>query len=260
MQGKFLTYKVLLMKEKNNMLTPNKAMLLAAGFGTRMRPLTNKIPKPLVEVSGRSLLDRAIDRVAEIGINECVINIHHLGDKIRNHMNGRNDLNIAFSEEDTLLETGGGVKKALPLLGDAPFFAINSDILWFNGPASALQRLADIWDDEKMDVLLLLQPVVNAFGYEGKGDFILDKKGTPRRRLKREVAPYLFAGVQIINPRVFENTPEGSFSLNLIYDKAIESGRLHCMPHDGEWYHVGTVDSIAMVEELIEKRGTASQK
>lgn len=240
------------MAKKNNI--PNKAMLLAAGFGTRMRPLTNKIPKPLVEILGRSLLDRAIDRVAEVGINECVINTHHLGNKILDHMKNRNDLNIAFSEEETILETGGGVKKALPLLGDAPFFAINSDILWFDHSESALQKLADIWDDEKMDVLLLLQPANNAFGYNGKGDFILDKSDVPRRRKSDETAPYLFAGVQIINPRIFENTPEGAFSLNLIYDKALETGRLHCMPHDGDWYHVGTVDSISMAEKLIEER------
>lgn len=229
---------------------PHYAMVLAAGLGLRMRPITDHTPKPLVEVAGRTMLDRALDHLAAAGISHLVVNTHWLADRIATHLSGRPG--ITLSHEDVLLETGGGVAKALPHLGDAPFYVVNSDIIWTDGGIPALTRLAEAWDDDRMDALLLLQRTATAMGYDGDGDFFLDANGVPRRRRDREVAPLLFSGVQILSPRLFKDAPEGKFSLNVLYDRALEAGRLFGLVHDGRWYHVGTPEALPMVERALE--------
>lgn len=230
---------------------PNRAMVLAAGLGTRLRPVTANKPKPLVEVGGRSLIDRALDRLEDDGIETAVVNLHYLGDMIEAHLKSRPRPRIVFSREATLLDTGGGIAAALPLLGDAPFLAVNSDVFWLNGPTSALGRLCAVWDDATMDGLLMLNSTVAAFGYEGVGDFVIDSFGRLARRPEQEVSPYLFTGVQILHPRLFADVPAGAFSLNLLWNRAIEAGRLYGMVHDGEWFHVGTPDGLAEAERYL---------
>lgn len=229
---------------------PHRAMVLAAGLGLRMRPITEHTPKPLVEVAGRTMLDRAMDHLTAAGVSRMVVNTHWLGDRIASHLSGRPG--ITLSHEDTLLETGGGVAHALPHLGTEPFYVVNSDIIWTDGASPALLRLADAWDDSRMDALLLLAPTATAMGYDGQGDFFLDPTGLPRRRQEPEVAPLLFSGVQILSPRLFDGAPGGKFSLNVLYDRALAAGRLAAIVHDGRWYHVGTPDSLPEVEAAIE--------
>ena len=232
------------------MSTPRRAMVLAAGLGLRMRPITEHTPKPLVSVAGRTMLDRALDHLAVAGVSHFVVNTHWLADKVAAHLSGRPG--ITLSHEDELLETGGGVAKALPHLGDEPFYVVNSDIIWTDGATPALRRLAEAWDDSRMNALLLLQRTATAMGYEGPGDFFLDAEGVPRRRRDREVAPLLFSGVQILSPRLFRDAPAGRFSLNVLYDRALEDGRLFAILHDGRWYHVGTPDALPQVEAALE--------
>jgi Nucleoside-diphosphate-sugar pyrophosphorylase involved in lipopolysaccharide biosynthesis/translation initiation factor 2B, gamma/epsilon subunits (eIF-2Bgamma/eIF-2Bepsilon) len=229
--------------------SPTHAMVLAAGLGLRMRPITETIPKPLVEVAGRTMLDRALDHLAAAGVGHLVVNTHWLAGKVAAHLAGRPD--VTLSHEDELLETGGGVARALPHLGARPFYVVNSDIVWTDGATPALKRLADAWDDARMDGLLLLQRTATAVGYEGAGDFFLDPQGVPRRRRDREVAPLLFSGVQILSPRLFREAPGGKFSLNVLYDRALEDGRLYGIVHDGRWYHVGTPDALPRVEAAL---------
>jgi MurNAc alpha-1-phosphate uridylyltransferase len=230
-------------------MSPTHAMVLAAGLGLRMRPITQTLPKPLVPVAGRTMLDRALDHLDAVGCGRKVVNLHWLGDTIRRHLAGRAD--IAFSEEPDLLETGGGVAQALPLLGDRPFFVCNADILWQDGERPALARLAEAFDPVRMDGLLLLQKVDGAFGYEGRGDFHRDGGGRLSRRRPDERADFLFAGVQILHPRLFADSPAGAFSLNLLYDRAIAADRLFGIVHDGSWYHIGTPDALAEAEILL---------
>jgi len=240
---------------------PTRAMALAAGLGLRMRPLTETTPKPLLKVAGRTMLDRVLDHFQAAGVSKCVVNAHWLGEQIRDHLASRPDLDCLLSDEsDGLLETGGGVTRALPLLGDEAFYVANCDIIWLDGPRSALERLARFWDDSRMDALLLLQRVSSAWGYEGAGDFFLDPLGTPRRRVGHEVAPLLFSGVQILHPRLFLDVPPGKFSLNLLYDRALASGRLFGIVHDGEWYHVGTPQALEDVERHFGDPHAASDK
>lgn len=236
------------------------AMVLAAGLGTRLRPLTDTVPKPLVPVAGQTLLDWALDRLADAGVERAVVNLHHLGDKIEAHLKDRARPTIAFSREVERLETGGGIAQALPMLGAGPFFAVNADVLWLNGPGDALGRLARHWDDETMDGLLLLHETVFAFGYDGDGDFFVDAGGRLKRRPERELAPYLFTGVQILHPRLFKDAPAGKFSLNVLYDRAIEQGRLHGLIHDGEWFHVGTAEGLAEAEDYMRVRYPVSKR
>jgi MurNAc alpha-1-phosphate uridylyltransferase len=225
-------------------------MVLAAGLGLRMRPITEHIPKPLVRIAGRTMLDRALDHVTAAGVTEIVVNTHWLAERIREHLGGRPG--ITLSHEDELLETGGGVAKALPHLGDQPFYVVNSDIIWTDGGISpALGRLAEAWDDSRMDALLLLQRTATAMGYDGRGDFFLDSSGVPRRPKPSEVAPLLFSGVQILSPRLFRDAPSGKFSLNVLYDRALEDGRLFGIVHDGRWYHVGTPEALPEVETAL---------
>ncbi|MDR3440364.1 nucleotidyltransferase family protein [Telmatospirillum sp.] len=228
---------------------PSHAMILAAGLGLRMRPLTLERPKPLIPVGGRCMLDRVLDHLDDVGVARRVINTHWLGETIHHHVNGRPG--IVFSDEADLLETGGGVRKALPLLGDDAFFVCNADIVWTDGPSPALARLAAAWDDKRMDALLLLQRTATAFGYEGHGDFFVDTSGKASRRKEKQISPTLYAGVQILHPRLFEGSPPGKFSLNLLYDKAESEGRLFGIVHDGGWYHIGTPDALGQAESRL---------
>ena len=225
------------------------AMLLAAGFGKRMRPLTDRLPKPLVPLLGRPLIDWARDRVAGAGIKRFVVNTHYLAGKVEAHFAG--DAAVTLSHEPDILETGGGVAKALPLLGAKPFLVANADAVWLDGTTSAVGRLIRAWDGRRMDALLLFQPTVSLNDYAGVGDYFLDPEGIATRRRGAEVAPYLFAGVQIFSPKLFEDAPEGPFSLNLLYDRAEARGRLRGIVHDGEWYHVGTLRALEETERVI---------
>lgn len=230
------------------------AMVLAAGLGTRMRPLTDKRPKPLVEVCGRPLLDHVLDRLDQAGISQAVVNVHHHAGQIEDHVQARKrGPHITISDErDVLLETGGGVRRALPLLGDAPFLTINSDTIWVEGAQPNLERLIAGFDPERMDVLLLLAPAALCVGYDGPGDFAMDPAGRLTRRVERQLAPFVYAGAGIMKPELFENTPEGAFSLNRIFDRALEAERLFGVRLDGIWMHVGTPDAIALAEEAID--------
>jgi MurNAc alpha-1-phosphate uridylyltransferase len=223
---------------------PRTAMVLAAGLGTRLRPITETLPKPLVEIDGRSLLDRAIDRLAEVGVERVAVNVHYKAAVITEHLRRRERPQIAISEEAELLDTGGGVLNALQHLGEA-FFVVNGDVLWLDSKDSALRRLADAFDAEAMDALLLLHPTVSAVGYDGAGDYLLDAHEQPHRRREREVAPFLFAGVQLLHRRLFDGAAERAFSLVRLYDRAERAGRLHAITHDGEWFHVGTPAALA---------------
>jgi MurNAc alpha-1-phosphate uridylyltransferase len=185
------------------------------------------------------------------GVSEVVINLHYLGEMIEAQLAGRQRPRIVFSREETRLETGGGVSKALPLLGADPFFAINGDVCWLDGCTAALRRMADAWDDAEMDALLLMHPTVSAVGYDGPGDFILSPEGRLRRRREREVTPFVFSSIQMFHPRIFDDTPEGPFSHNLIYDKAAETGRLWGLRHDGKWFHIGTPENLRDVEDAL---------
>ncbi len=230
------------------------AMILAAGFGTRMKPITDHTPKPLVTLAGRALIDHAIDRLIAAGVKHVVVNTHYKADMIEAHLKQRHDIAIALSHEATLLDTGGGVKKALPLLGEV-FYVLNADIFWLNAKVPALARLGRAWDDTRLDALLLVQRTVTAIGYEGLGDFTVDPLGHLQRRGEREVAPHLFAGIEVLSRRCFADSPDGAFSLNLLWNKGIETGRIEALIHDGEWFHVGTPQGLAAGEERLRHHG-----
>ena len=230
---------------------PKSAMVMAAGYGTRLRPLTDTVPKPMVKVLGRPMIDVVLDRLVTAGVERAVINLHHLGEVIRDHLKTRKDIEIVYSEEPEILETGGGTKKALPLLGPDPFFVVNAKIIWLNGREDALHRLARAWDPARMDSLLLLQPTVTAIGYDGPGDFLMDQEGRLQRRPEWEVAPFLYSGVNITHPRLFEASPDGAYSVNILWNRAIEQGRLSGIRHDGEWYHVSTPQHLREVEREL---------
>lgn len=233
------------------------AMVLAAGFGTRMRPLTDSTPKPLVPLCGKPLIDWTFDRLRAGQVRRFVVNSHYLPDQIENHFQTKTD--VTLSHEAEILETGGGVKKALPLLGASPFFVANADIVWLDGIQPAVNRMRDAFDPDRMDVLLLLHPVATAGGdYAGPGDFHLDPSGIATRRAEQELAPFLFAGLSVLTPDLFDGTPDGPFSLNQIFNKASEAGRLFGIVHDGEWYHVGTPSALAETETVIEHGFTAA--
>ncbi len=240
---------------------PQRAMVLAAGLGERMRPVTERLPKPLIEVRGKTMLDWALDHLAAAGIAEAVINLYHLGDQIEAHARGRRRPRIVFSRETELLDTGGGVAAALDRLGPGAFYVLNGDVVWLDGLQPTLERLAQAWNEEEMDALLLLQPVADAHGYDGPGDFAMDALGRLHRRREREVAPFVFAGVQVLHPRLFDAAPEGAFSLNLLYDRAIERERLWGLRHDGRWFHVGTPEAVQGAEDALHYlSATAVQK
>lgn len=236
-------------------MTIKKAMVLAAGMGTRMRPLTDTRPKPLVEVEGRALIDHVLDRLAASGIEEAVVNVHHHADLLEAHLKARPGApRVHLSDERAnLLETGGGTKKALPVLGDAPFIAINADTIWIEGVCPNLARLAASFDPERMDCLLLVAATALSIGYEGVGDFIMDGEGRLTRRPERLVAPFVYAGAGVFAPHLFEDTPDGAFSLNLVFDRAREAGRLFGLRLEGVWMHVGTPAAIAEAEAAIQR-------
>jgi N-acetyl-alpha-D-muramate 1-phosphate uridylyltransferase len=231
---------------------PQTAMVLAAGYGERMRPLTETVPKPLVQVSGRALLDHVLDKLAQAGVPTAVVNVHYLANKIETHVTGRKSPRVLISDErDQLLDTGGGVVKALPLLGNEPFFLINSDSIWLDGTRSNLQRLAAAFDPKQMDALLLLAPSATSIGYAGRGDFAMAPDGRLRPRAEREVTPFVYAGAAIFSPTLFNDAPQGPFSLNRLFVKSAEAERLFGLRLDGIWMHVGTPDAIALAERAI---------
>ena len=243
------------MPEQRPYTMPTTAMVMAAGFGKRLRPFTDKVPKPLTKVLGVPLIDVALNRLAAAGVKRAVVNLHHLGEQIREHLKDRKEPEILFSQEDEILETGGGIVKAMPMLGDQPFFTVNAKIIWLNGKIDCLVRLAQMFDPEKMDALLLLQPTVTAVGYNGTGDFVMDPDGRLARKPEREVAPFLYAGIQLCHPRLFRDAPKGAFSTNVVWDRAMEEGRLHGIRHDGEWYHVSTPEHLVDVERNLTFHG-----
>lgn len=222
-----------------------------------MRPLTDSIPKPLVPVAGKTLIDWQLDLLLDADISTAVVNVAYLGHMIEEHLKGRRQPEIIISREEEALETGGGIKKALPLLGNAPFFALNGDVILKAGAHSPITRLMEWWDEDTMDALLLLQPRESATGYDGKGDFFLGTEGTLRRRQPDEMAPFVFSGVQILHPRLFSGSPEGKFSMNVLYNQNMkEDGTLHrikALEHDGGWYHVGDMAAIRLAEERLVK-------
>jgi MurNAc alpha-1-phosphate uridylyltransferase len=230
--------------------SPRTAMVLAAGLGTRLRPVTDTIPKPLIEINGRTLLDHAIDRLALVGVERVVVNVHYKAAMVAAQLARRDHPRIEISHETELLDTGGGVARALPLLDDV-FFVVNSDLLWLDGQDRTLQRLATAFDPERMDAILLLQRTVTAVGYEGSGDYLIDASGYPHRRGEREIAPFLFAGLQLLHSRAFAGISDRVFSLVRIFDRAEEAGRLQAIVHDGEWYHIGTPQGLAATRERL---------
>jgi MurNAc alpha-1-phosphate uridylyltransferase len=231
---------------------PQTAMVLAAGFGARMRPLTDNMPKPLVKVAGKALLDHVLDRLADAGVTRAVVNVHYLAEQIERHVAARTSPRVTISDErGLLLDTGGGVVKALPLLGDAPFFHINSDTIWIDSVTPNLTRLAEAFDPARMDALLLLAPGAGSIGYAGRGDFTMAPDGRLTARVERDVAPFVYAGAAILSPRLFEGAPQGAFSLTRLFTRAIEAGRLHGLRLEGLWMHVGTPEAIAEAEQAI---------
>jgi MurNAc alpha-1-phosphate uridylyltransferase len=231
---------------------PRTAMVLAAGLGERMRPLTDRIPKPLVPVAGKPLIDHVLDRLAAAGIERAVVNVHYLADLIERHLAGRTRPQIVISDErQKLLNTGGGVVKALSKLGTEPFFHINSDTIWIDGVRPNLTRLTEAFDPATMDALLLLAPTAESIGYAGRGDFSMAGDGTLIRRPEQEIAPFVYAGAALLSPKLFEGAPEGAFTLTRLFDRAAEAGRLHGLRLEGVWMHVGTPDAIGLAEAAI---------
>jgi MurNAc alpha-1-phosphate uridylyltransferase len=233
---------------------PHTAMVMAAGLGKRMRPLTATKPKPLIEVGGKPLLDHALDRLLAAGVKKVVVNVHYLADALEAHLSSRaHGLEVAISDERPLLmETGGGLVQAAPLIDCDPFLALNSDNLWIDGPADTLRLLASHWDDARMDALLLLVPLARALNHSGMGDFHMDRSGRLRRRERSHVAPFVFTGIQMVSKRLLRDAPEGPFSTNILWDRAIEQGRCFGAVHQGLWFDVGTPRSIPMTEAALE--------
>jgi N-acetyl-alpha-D-muramate 1-phosphate uridylyltransferase len=233
-------------------VSPDKAMVLAAGLGLRMRPLTDQIPKPLVTVAGRSLLDHVLDKLADAGVSQAIVNVHYLPDQIIDHVRARKRPRVTISDErDVVLGTGGGVVKALPLLGKAPFFHVNADTLWIDGVRPNLMRLAEAFDPARMDILLLMAPTAGSIGYEGRGDYSMLPDGALRKRKERQVVPFVYAGAAIMSPRIFVGAPDSEFSLTKIFDAANEQERLFGLRLDGTWMHVGTPDAVGAAEEAF---------
>lgn len=232
------------------MNVPSSAMVLAAGLGTRLRPITERVPKPLVTVGGRALIDHVLDRLVAVGVRSVVVNLHYKAEMVERHLAARGDIELRYSPEAALLETGGGIAQALPLL-DEWFFVVNSDVLWLDGKALALERLAQACDPERHDAILMLQRTTQAVGYSGNGDFMLDAAGNLRRRRESEVAPHIFAGIQILHRRLFDGAPDGAFSINPLWDKAIAGQRITALVHDGEWFHVGSPAGLAQTEARL---------
>jgi MurNAc alpha-1-phosphate uridylyltransferase len=235
------------------MKVPDTAMVLAAGLATRMRPITDTMPKALIPVAGKPIVDHVIDRLAAIGVKRIVVNLHYRGDMIARHIETRRDVEIVLSPEDELLDSGGGVVNALPHLGEV-FYVVNADVFWLNGTKSALARLADDFDPERMDGLLLMQRTVSAVGLDGPGDFMIDPLGALRWRKETEIAPHYFAAIQMLHRRFFEGAAPEKFSVRPYWTRAIDAGRLYGIVHDGEWYHLETPKGLAQVERRLASR------
>ena len=234
-------------------VVPETAMVMAAGIGKRMRPLTATRPKPLIEVAGQPLLDHVLDRLKAAGVKRAVVNVHYLADALEAHLRNVTGLEIVVSDErERLMETGGGIVQARAMIGDKPFVVANADNLWVDGPTDTIKLLARHWDDARMDALLLLVPLARANNHGGQGDFHLDAHGriTGRRKAGR-VAPFVYTGVQILSPRVIADWPEGPFSTNLFWNRAIEAGRAYGLVHQGLWFDVGTPAAIGKTEALL---------
>jgi MurNAc alpha-1-phosphate uridylyltransferase len=233
-------------------MMPESAIVLAAGLGTRMRPYNGHIPKPLVAVGGKALIDYGLDRLADAGVERAVVNVHHLADAVERHLTPRRKPRIVISDERSeLLGTGGGIAKALPQLGAAPFFLSNSDTLWLDGVKPNFVRLAEAFDAARMDVLLLLAPTAGSLGYEGRGDYTMLADSRLRRRGEQEVVPYIYAGAAILAPALFAGAPAGAFPLTLLFDRACEKGRLFGLRLEGVWMHVGTPEAVAAAEAAL---------
>jgi MurNAc alpha-1-phosphate uridylyltransferase len=248
----------MMMSESAEMLRPgetmtaNRAFVLAAGLGTRMRPHNGNIPKPLVTVGGKSLIDYALDRLADAGVEVAVVNVHHLADALERHLAGRRRPRVIISDErGELLGTGGGIAKALPQLGDRPFFLVNSDTVWLDGVKPNLTRLAQAFDAQAMDALLLLAPTAGSVGYSGRGDFAMRPDGRLRKRAENEVVPFVYAGAAVLAPTLFAGAPAGAFALTRLFDRALAAGRLYGLRLEGVWMHVGTPDAVAAAEAAL---------
>lgn len=236
----------------DNPFRPHHAMVLAAGLGKRMRPLTDTIPKPMVKFLGKPLIDHALDRLADAGVGHVVVNVHYLPEVIEQHVKGRTSPSITISDErGVLLDTGGGVARALPKLGKEPFIIHNSDNTWIEGVGRNLDRLFAAWNGEVMDSLLMVALGSHSIGYEGQGDFVMDGDGVLSRRTESKVAPFVFTGVSIAHPRLFEGAPSGAFSLNTLWDRAIAKGRLYGLRLEGTWMHIGTPQALADAERWV---------
>lgn len=232
-------------------LVSDTAMVLAAGLGKRMRPLTASQPKPLIRVSGKPLIDHALDRLDQAGVAKAVVNVHYLADALEAHVKARKAPRVTVSDERAqLLETGGGMVHALPLLPD-PFFALNSDNVWLDGPKNAFQDLSDAWDPDKMDALLLVVPHRRAHNFRAKGDFQMTADGRLTRRRSSRIAPFIFTGIQLVSHRLLRDPPTGPFSTNLLWSRAIEEERLHGLAFTGEWFEVGNPEAIARTETAL---------
>ena len=235
---------------------PKTAMVLAAGLGERMKPLTDTKPKPLVEVAGKALIDHALDRLAAAGVEMAVVNVHHFADALERHLKTRKRPKIVISDErNALLDTGGGIVKALQRLGPEAFLLMNSDSLWLDGPVPNLVRLGGAFDAARMDALLLLAPSAGAIGYRGRGDYGMDAQGRLQRRGEQERAPLVYAGAAVLSPRLFAGAPAGPFSLTRLFDRAEADGRLHGLALEGAWMHVGSPEAIGAAEKAM-RRGS----
>ena len=233
-----------------------RAMILAAGLGTRMAPLTLETPKPLIKLAGKPLIDHAIDRLVAGGINFIVVNVHYKADQLIDHLKQRRanqrEVEIVISDETgELLDTGAGVAKALPLFKNEPFFTYNSDSLWVEGMGTSLERMQARWNPETMDALMLLAPCATSIGYDGRGDFEMDSWGQLKRRPEMNIAPFVWTGVQILQASLFNEAPQGRFSINRQWDRSLSEGRLWGVRLDGAWIHVGTPQGLEEAEEFL---------
>jgi N-acetyl-alpha-D-muramate 1-phosphate uridylyltransferase len=233
-------------------MKPNSAIVLAAGLGTRMRPYNGHVPKPLVAVGGKSLIDYGLDRLADAGVERAVVNVHHLADAVERHLAPRKKPSIVISDErGELLGTGGGIARALPKLGPTPFFLVNSDTLWLDGVKPNFTRLADAFDADAMDALLLLAPTTGSIGYSGRGDFAMLPDGQLRRSGESEVVPFVYAGAAVLSPKLFAGAPSGAFALTPLFERAGDAGRLFGLRLEGVWMHVGTPEAVAAAETAL---------
>jgi MurNAc alpha-1-phosphate uridylyltransferase len=234
-------------------LASDTAMVLAAGLGKRMRPLTASQPKPLVRVAGRALIDHALDRLVEAGVARAVVNVHYLADALEAHVTARTAPQVTISDERALLlETGGGMVNAMPQLPD-PFFALNADNIWLDGPVGAFAELSRRWDPDRMDALLLVVSHARAANFSGPGDFHMDPLGKLTRRQDGRIAPFIYTGIQLVSHRLLRDAPEGPFSTNILWNRAIEEGRLYGLSFSGLWFEVGTPQAIRPTEEALQR-------